>query len=237
MKNFIWGSRLLLAHTLPSPAIALILMVSDSSKCSSHCKCIPGKKADEKDNFKGISQKLPKHICSCAGLAPWACNQYSYMRPVGLGLVLYSHHLDFLKFMFEFVLCKWSSNGKWRMSTFCLFLFPQDYVSTASPSLPVPWAVSASPSPVPPSGSVHSCSGPCTHGGLVSGEMSQGNLGQGLATAVPTLRCQCQSTQSRTHWGLSNSLTFTIKTKTIPVHTGRNTLGSSTSAVGEAAGL
>lgn len=159
MKNFIWGSRLLLAHTLPSPAIALILMVSDSSKCSSHCKCIPGKKADEKDNFKGISPKLPKHICFCAGLAPWACNQYSYMRPVGLGLVLYSHHLDFLKFMFEFVLCKWSSNGKWRMSTFCLFLFPQDYVSTASPSPPVPWAVSASPSPVPPS----ICCGPlCT---------------------------------------------------------------------------
>ena len=135
MKNFIWGSRLLLAHTLPSPAIALILMVSDSSKCSSHCKCIPGKKADEKDNFKGISPKLPKHICFCAGLAPWACNQYSYMRPVGLGLVLYSHHLDFLKFMFEFVLCKWSSNGNGECPLSASSYFPR----TMSPQLaPLP---------------------------------------------------------------------------------------------------
>ena len=135
-------------------------MVSDSGKCSSHCKCIPGSKVDKKDNLKGISPKLPKSTCFCAGLAPWACNQYSYMRPIGWGLLLCSHHLDLLnKFMFELVFCKWSSLEQWRMSTSCLFLFPLDYFSTASPCPPVPWAVSASPSPVPPS----SCRGPlCT---------------------------------------------------------------------------
>ena len=70
----------------------------------------------------------------------------------------------------------------------------------------------------------------------MSGEVSQGNLEQGMATVVPTLRRQCQSTQSRTHWGLSNALTFTTDTKAIPARRGRNTLGGPPSAVGGGSG-
>ena len=126
------------------------------------------------------------------------------------------------------------------MSTSCLFLFPQDYFSTASPSPPVPWAVSASPSPVPPS----SCRGPLCTVAVAHAPMEDWDQVKcpkatwGRAWLLRSLPWdQCQSSQSRTHRGRSNSLTFTIKAKTIPVGRGRNTLGRPTSAVGGAAGL
>lgn len=63
--------------------------------------------------LRASPESCPYDIYLCAGLAPWACNQYSYMRPFGLGLGLCSHHLEFLnKFMFVF--CKWSSVQQWR---------------------------------------------------------------------------------------------------------------------------
>lgn len=198
MKYFILGSRLRSSHF----AIPSCSPLSSWSQIVVNVPAIVNAFQARGRWEKIILRASPKSCLNTyafgAGLAPWACNQYSYTRPVGSGLVPVATILTFLINSCLNLCFVRSSNGTMENVHFLPLLIPR----TISPQLaPLPSTLGHLSFPhhlfhsaaISPLCTVAVACAPMEDWCQV--KCPKTTLGQGLATAAPTLRCQCQSTK------------------------------------------